>query len=31
MIEPVESRVLTDKNTMDFIVLSTFDACCTIQ
>ena len=31
MIEPVESRVLTEKDTMDSIVLSTCDACCTIQ
>jgi len=31
MIEPVESRVLTEKNAMDSIVLSTCDVCCTIQ
>jgi len=31
MIEPVESRVLTEKDAMDSIVLSTCDACCTIQ
>jgi len=31
MIEPVESHVLTEKNAMDSIVLSTWDACCTIQ
>jgi hypothetical protein len=31
MIEPVESRVLSDKDAMDSIVLSTCDASCTIQ
>jgi len=31
MIEPVESYVLTKKDAMDSIVLSTCDACCTIQ
>jgi len=31
MIVPVESRVLTEKDAMDSIVLSTCDACCTIQ
>ena len=31
MIEPVESRVLNENNAMDSIVLSTCDACCTIQ
>jgi len=31
MIEPVESRTLTEKDAMDSIVLSTCDACCTIQ
>jgi len=31
MIEPVESRVLTAKDAMDYIVLSTCDACGTIQ
>jgi len=31
MIEPVESRVLTEKDAMDSIVLSTCDDCCTIQ
>ena len=31
MIAPVESRVLTEKDSMDSIVLSTCDACCTIQ
>jgi len=31
MIEPVESRLLTEKDAMDSIVLSTCDACCTIQ
>jgi len=31
MIEPVESRVLTEKDAMDSIVLSTCDSCCTIQ
>jgi hypothetical protein len=31
MIEPVESYVLTEKDAMDSIVLSTCDACCTIQ
>jgi hypothetical protein len=31
MIKPVESRVLTDKDAKDSIVLSTCDACCTIQ
>jgi len=31
MIEPVESRVLTEMDAMDSIVLSTCDACCTIQ
>jgi len=31
MIEPVESCVLTEKDAMDSIVLSTCDACCTIQ
>jgi hypothetical protein len=30
MIESVESHVLTEKNAMDSIVLSTCDACCTI-
>jgi len=31
MIEPVESRVRTEKDPMDSIVLSTCDACCMIQ
>jgi len=31
MIAPVESRVLTERDAMDSIVLSTCDACCTIQ
>jgi len=31
MIEPVESRVLTKMDAMDSIVLSTCNACCTIQ
>ena len=31
MIEPVESHVLSEKDGMDSIVLSTCDACCTIQ
>jgi hypothetical protein len=31
MIEPVESRVLTEMDAMDSIVLSTCDACYTIQ
>jgi len=31
MIEPVESRVLIEKDAMDSIVLSTCGACCTIQ
>jgi len=31
MIEPVESCVLSEKDAMDSIVLSTCDACCTIQ
>jgi hypothetical protein len=31
MIELVESHVLTEKDAMDSIVLSTCDACCTIQ
>ena len=31
MIEPVESCVLTKMYAMDSIVLSTCDACCTIQ
>jgi len=31
MIEPVESCVLTEMDAMDSIVLSTCDACCTIQ
>ena len=31
MIELVESRVLTEKDAKDSIVLSTCDACCTIQ
>jgi len=31
MIEPVESHVLSAKDAMDSIVLSTCDACCTIQ
>ena len=31
MIAPVESRVLTEMDAMDCIVLSTCDACCTIQ
>ena len=31
MIELVESRVLTEKDAMDSIVLSTCFACCTIQ
>jgi len=31
MIEPVESRVPTEMDAMDSIVLSTCDACCTIQ
>jgi len=31
MIEPVESRVLTEMDAMDSIVLSTCDACCIIQ
>jgi hypothetical protein len=29
--EPVESRMLTEKDAMDSIVLITCDACCTIQ
>jgi len=31
MIEPVESRVQTEMDAMDSIVLNTCDACCTIQ
>jgi len=31
MISPVESHVLTEMDAMDSIVLSTCDACCTIQ
>ena len=31
MFEPVESLLLTIKDAMDSIVLSTCDACCTIQ
>ena len=31
MIEPVESHVLTEMDATDSIVLSTCDACCTIQ
>jgi hypothetical protein len=31
MIEPIESRVLTGKDALDTIVLSSCDACCTIQ
>jgi len=31
MIEPVESRVLTEIDAMDSIVPITCDACCTIQ
>jgi len=31
MIAPVESHVLTEMDAMDSIVLSTCDACCTIQ
>jgi len=31
MIEPVKSRVLTETDATDSIVLTTFDACCTIQ
>jgi len=31
MIEPVESRVMTENDAMDSIVLSTCNACCTIQ
>jgi len=31
MIAPVESRVPTEMDAMDSIVLSTCDACCTIQ
>jgi len=31
MIAPVESRVLTEMDAMDSTVLSTCDACCTIQ
>jgi hypothetical protein len=31
MIEPVASHVLTENNGMDCNVLSTCDACCTIQ
>jgi hypothetical protein len=31
MIEPVERSLLSEKDAMDSIVLSTCDACCTIQ
>ena len=31
MIELAESRVRTEMDAMDSILLSTFDACCTIQ
>jgi hypothetical protein len=31
MIKPVESHVLTEKDAMDSTVLSSCDACCTIQ
>jgi hypothetical protein len=31
MIEPIESNVLTEKDAMDSIVLSTRDTCFTIQ
>ena len=31
MIDPVKCRVLTEMDAMDTIVLSTCDACCTIQ
>jgi len=31
MIEPVESRVLTEMDALDSIVVSTCNACCTIQ
>jgi len=31
MIEPAESHVLTEMDAIDSIVLSTCDACCTIQ
>ena len=31
MIEPIESRMLTKMDAMDCIVLSSCDACCTIQ
>jgi len=31
VIEPVESRVLTEMDAMDYIVLSTDDACCNTQ
>ena len=31
MTEPAESRVRTEMDAMDPIVLSTFEACCTIQ
>ena len=31
MIEPVDCRVVTEKDALDSIVLSTCDACCTIQ
>jgi len=31
MIEPVESRLLTEKDAMDSIILSTCDTCGTIQ